>query len=113
MSLEGRGLVLAVIKFFVQSGMNTGKVIALEKVIDVDLPVARNFVLAALMQVHGLDMELRRLRRHLTKRGHQVLCIWIEVHEDPKRPLSGADGTQRKVCEVEVLGAVHLWRVEE
>src|SRR5438477_10063963 len=44
---EGLGHVLAIIEFTIQAGMYAGRVITLEIVVDVDLPIALHCVLSA------------------------------------------------------------------
>ena len=61
---ESVGAILGVVDFLHQAGMGDGDVIALEIVVDVDLPIAVNHVVAAFGKLETFELETLRLLRN-------------------------------------------------
>jgi len=64
--------------------MNAGKVVALEEIISVDLPVAFHLVLTALVEFHALEIEFGSLLWNFAQRWNQIGGVRIKVYEDPQ-----------------------------
>ena len=83
---EGIGAILCVVDFLHQAGMGDGDVVALEIVVDVNLPIAIDDVVAALGKLQAFKLKTTRLLRNLTEIRGQGLGLQIEVHEDKLFP---------------------------
>ena len=83
---EGVGAVLGVVDFAHQAGMGDGDVVALEVVIDVDLPVAVDDVVAAFDQVEAIELEGPRLLGDVAEARGERLSSGIEIDEDESFP---------------------------
>src|SRR5437588_641381 len=88
MEVEGLGHILPIIEFPIQAWVNAWQVVALEKIVDVNLPVAFHHVIAPLDQLQVLQRVHSRLIRQFTQTGNQSLRSRIQIHEHPRSPLS-------------------------
>src|SRR5262249_40442950 len=113
MPREQLGSVVRVVELAVQTGMDAGQMVALEKIVDIRLPVALHHVLAPLVEAHLLEAKLRRLRRQLPQRADQICRSAAEVHEYQATPLLGANRLQAKVFKAEIFHALTLRRVQQ
>src|SRR5256885_8590447 len=86
--------------------------VSLQVVVDVDLPVALDDVVAPLHELHLLDVVAGRgdfagdSAKDLSERGRLV----VEIRKDERSPLVNPDGHQPEVGLVEIFGALHLSR---
>src|SRR5881398_2218226 len=83
--------------------MHAGQVIALEIVVDINLPVALHHVFAPLGQLELLQPVLRGLLRQFAQAGDQSPSSRIEVNKDPRSPFPNGNGLQAK------LGMIEVW----
>src|SRR5262249_41090155 len=83
---ERLGAVVRVVDFAHQAGMRDGNVVALEIVVDVDLPVAVDDVVPALGEMESFELEAARLLRDLAEESAERLSAHVEIHEDKLFP---------------------------
>ncbi len=109
---EGLDPVLVVVDLLEQARVRDRKVIALEVVVDVHLPVASDVVVAALDQPHPAEVITRGgdLRRYGADPISQRRRIRIEVRKDERPKGIHANRDETEVRLVEILGALHLAR---
>src|SRR5437016_548088 len=78
--------VLRVIDFFHQAGMRDGDVVSLEIVVNVNLPVTIDDVIAAPGKLQALELEPLCLLGNLGKICRERLGFQIEIHKDELFP---------------------------
>src|SRR5437868_7460683 len=93
--------------------MHRGKMVALEKIVDVDLPVALHEVIVTLVKAHAGEIELGGLGREFAEGGGQRFRSGIEVNENQALPLGSLHGAQREIGMREITRPFHLRRVEQ
>src|SRR5947208_16208067 len=113
MEFEGVGYILPIIEFPIQAWVNAWQVVALEKIVDVNLPVAFHHVIAPLDQLQVLQRVLRGLLRQFAQSGNQSLRSRIQIHEHPRSPFSDGYWLQSELVVIKIVRALHLWRVQQ
>ncbi len=82
----GLRAILRVVNFAHQAGMRDRNVIAFEIVIDVNLPIAVDNVVAALGELQALELKTTRLLRNFTEISRERHPVWIEINKDKLPP---------------------------
>src|SRR5262249_5562348 len=93
--------------------MGDGNMVALEIVIDVDLPVARDEVIAPLRQMQAVELESAGLLRNLPEESPERFGIPVEIHEDELFPNFAAQRDHAHRGAIKELHAVHVRRAEK
>ena len=107
------GVVGAIVEHFGQPRMHVRQVVALEEVVDVDLPVARELVAVAAQVAHRGQVDRRDAFGDagvdLVERRHVV----AQRHEHQALPFVHAQRRQADVLDLEVAGVLHLRRAAQ
>src|SRR5208282_5775591 len=107
------GAVLRVIDFAHQAGVSDGNVVALEIVVDVNLPVAVDHIVAALDGLQAFELEAAGLFGNLAEGDEKRLGVWIEVDEDELLPSFQPQRHHAHGAAVEELDAFDVGRADE
>src|SRR5439155_13182346 len=105
--------VLCVIDFFHQAGMGDGNVIALEVVVDVDLPVAVDDVVAALGKFQSFKIEAAHLSRNFAENFFERLGVVVKIYEDEIAPSVEAQRKHAHGAAIEKFDALDVGRADE
>jgi len=93
--------------------MRDGDVVALEIVVNVNLPVAIDDVVAALSKLQALELEPLCLLGNLAKIRRERLGFQIEIHEDEVFPSFAAKWNHAHGAAVEELDALDVRCADE
>src|SRR5213593_3579688 len=104
--------VVVVLELLEETGVRDRKVVALEVVVDIHLPVARDVVVAALDQTHRVEVVAGPgdLRGDGANPVGERRGVGVEVDEDEGAESVHADRHEAEVGLVEVLCSLHLAR---
>src|SRR5947207_14543405 len=90
--------------------MRDGNVVALEIIVDVNLPVAVDDVIAALREVQALELEAVGLLRDLPQVGGKRLGLKIEVDKHELAPSFAAQRHHADGGAIDTVGAIDCRR---
>src|SRR5437762_11616075 len=93
--------------------MRYGNVVALEIIVDVNLPVAVDDVIAALREVQALELEAVGLLGDLPQVGGKRLGLKIEIDENELAPGFAAQRHHAHGVAVEEFNAIDVGRPDE
>src|SRR5215831_17611717 len=93
--------------------MRDRNVIALKVVVDINLPVAFDDVVAALGQFEPFELEATRLIRNFAKNRCKRFRVLIEIDEDEVAPGVQSQWNHAHGAAVKKLHAVHIGRADE
>src|SRR5213082_541948 len=93
--------------------MRDGDVVALEIIVDVNLPVAVDDVIAALREVQALELEAVGLLRDLPQVGGKRLGLKIEIDKNELAPSFAAQRHHAHGGAIEKLDAIDVRRTNQ
>src|SRR5215471_12455594 len=93
--------------------MRDGDVVALEIIVDVDLPIAIDDVVAALRKLQAVELEAARLLGDFSQIDEEWLGVKIEVYKNELAPGFAAQRHHAHGAAVEKLDAIHVRRADE
>src|SRR5689334_18544786 len=105
--------VLRVINFLHQAGMRDGDVVALEVIVDVNLPVAIDDVVAALGRFQAVELEAARLLGDFSQIDGEWLRLKIEIDENELAPGFAAQRHHAHSAAIEKLDAIDVRSANE
>ena len=105
--------ILVVVELLVQPRVHHRQVIALEVVVDVDLPVAGDLVVLPHHPPHALGVEVRRALRDVLEEIAERRGLRIDVDEDERTPACHLHRLQVHVGGREALHTFHLRRAKQ
>ena len=109
----GLGVILRVIYFAHEAGVSDGDVVALEIIVDVDLPVAIDDVVAALDGLQAFELEAAGLFGNFAEIGRERLGVLIEIDEDELLPDFERQRDHAHGAAVEELDAFNIRRADQ
>ena len=105
--------VVVVVELLVQPRVHHGDVIALEVVVDVDLPVAGDLPLLAHHVAHRLAAKGREARGQIFEDFGERRRLAVHVHEDERPPRRHLHRHEAHRLRVEALHSLHLGRAAQ
>src|SRR5690349_17773549 len=93
--------------------MRDGNVVALEIVVDVNLPIAVDHVVAALGEFQTFELEAAHLLGNLSQAGGERLGVEIEIHKDKLAPGFAAQRHHAHGAAVEEFDAIDVRRANQ
>src|SRR5262249_17510906 len=107
------GSILRIVDLSHQSRMRDRNVISLEIVVDVNLPVALNDIVAPFGELQPVETKSERFLRNISKKRRERLGARVEIHEDKIFPGIDPQRHHAHRAAIEKLHTLDIWRPDQ